>query len=377
MAGQFCDNFIMTEDGENFEMTQTTKGDPGEGVPTGGTAGQVLKKVSGDDYDTEWADHDAGDVGFDSTETYQSGTVGAELSDLSRQISDVEDRVDAMPIAPLSVLTLAEYGEDWENTTYGRKITKTGNRFTMRCASSSTTYRTVRLFGGYNSVSASNVPGVTYENSIAVPAVTSSVDVFAIVKSKYVSGTGNSAFIYLYEVDSEDNVISTRYNMSNITTSFALKLDPTKRFNAGYHTRNAAMEYDVEISLVAFPSGIGVEPDDAMSETSTKPVQNRVIKAYVDSVVSHGYSVVQVSGTIAEIAAQADTMYVCGELASLDITSLPTSGIVIIIYSSGSTATVVTLPQTVMMPAWFESAANETVMIGITNGTLGSVQTWS
>ena len=89
MAGQFCDNFIMTEDGENFEMTQTTKGDPGEGVPTGGTAGQVLKKVSGDDYDTEWADLDAGDVGFDSTETYQSGTVGAELSDLSRQLSDL------------------------------------------------------------------------------------------------------------------------------------------------------------------------------------------------------------------------------------------------------------------------------------------------
>ena len=89
MDGHFCDNFIMTEDGENFEMTQTTKGDPGEGVPTGGTAGQVLKKVSDDDYDTEWADNDAGDVGYDSEETYQSGTVGKTLNDLSRQLSDV------------------------------------------------------------------------------------------------------------------------------------------------------------------------------------------------------------------------------------------------------------------------------------------------
>ena len=123
----------------------------------------------------------------------------------------------------------------------------------------------------------------------------------------------------------------------------------------------------------------GEEADTAMSATSTKPVQNRVIKAYVDSMVAHGYSVVQVSGTIAEIAAQADTMYVCGELASLDITSLPTSGIVIIIYESGSTATVVDYSDcpNLMMPAWFESEANTTVMIGITNGTLGSVQTWA
>ena len=93
MAGPFCDNFIMTEDGENFEMTQTTKGDPGEGVPTGGTAGQVLKKVSDDDYDTEWADNNAGDVGYDSEETYQSGTVGKTLNDLSRQLSDLETRL--------------------------------------------------------------------------------------------------------------------------------------------------------------------------------------------------------------------------------------------------------------------------------------------
>ena len=31
------------------------KGDPGEGVPAGGTAGQVLRKIDGTDYNTEWA----------------------------------------------------------------------------------------------------------------------------------------------------------------------------------------------------------------------------------------------------------------------------------------------------------------------------------
>lgn len=36
------------------------KGDTGQGVPAGGTAGQVLKKKSGTDYDTEWADDTGG-----------------------------------------------------------------------------------------------------------------------------------------------------------------------------------------------------------------------------------------------------------------------------------------------------------------------------
>lgn len=32
------------------------KGDPGEGVPAGGLAGQILRKVDGSDYNTEWVD---------------------------------------------------------------------------------------------------------------------------------------------------------------------------------------------------------------------------------------------------------------------------------------------------------------------------------
>lgn len=36
-------------------------GPSGQGVPTGGTTGQVLKKTSGSDYDTDWADE--GSVG--------------------------------------------------------------------------------------------------------------------------------------------------------------------------------------------------------------------------------------------------------------------------------------------------------------------------
>ena len=111
----YCDNFIMSEDGENFEMTQTTKGDPGEGVPTGGTAGQVLKKKSDTDYDTEWADINAGDIGYDDTETYQSGTAGAALNDLSRQISDLTDVVSTTQIINSASGAIASFDDGADN----------------------------------------------------------------------------------------------------------------------------------------------------------------------------------------------------------------------------------------------------------------------
>jgi len=39
---------------------QGPKGDAGEGIPVGGTTGQVLRKASGTDYDTEWASAGSG-----------------------------------------------------------------------------------------------------------------------------------------------------------------------------------------------------------------------------------------------------------------------------------------------------------------------------
>ena len=38
------------------EQKASLKGDPGEGVPTGGTLGQILLKASATDYDTNWGD---------------------------------------------------------------------------------------------------------------------------------------------------------------------------------------------------------------------------------------------------------------------------------------------------------------------------------
>lgn len=58
---------------------------------------------------------------------------------------------------------------------------------------------------------------------------------------------------------------------------------------------------------------------------------------------------VQVSGTTPTITALSGVRYVCGEVSTLDITPCA-SGICDIVFTSGSTATVLTLPNTVKFP---------------------------
>lgn len=55
-------NIYMYDNGSWIDLgkLQGAKGENGAGVPSGGTAGQVLTKVSGTDYDTAWATMDGG-----------------------------------------------------------------------------------------------------------------------------------------------------------------------------------------------------------------------------------------------------------------------------------------------------------------------------
>lgn len=65
---------------------QGAQGDPGVGVPTGGTAGQVLAKASGADYDTEWVAAGGGGITQLTGEVTAgpgSGSVVATIANLS------------------------------------------------------------------------------------------------------------------------------------------------------------------------------------------------------------------------------------------------------------------------------------------------------
>ena len=92
---------------------------------------------------------------------------------------------------------------------------------------------------------------------------------------------------------------------------------------------------------------------------------------------------IAVSGTAPTIVAKAGIRYVCGEVLTLDIT-VPSTGIIDVIFTSGSSPTVLTItPPTSMTMKWannFDPAileANTTYEINIMDGYLGVVGKWT
>ena len=86
---------------------------------------------------------------------------------------------------------------------------------------------------------------------------------------------------------------------------------------------------------------------------------------------------VQVSGTTPTITALSGVRYVCGEVSTLDITPC-VSGICDVIFTSGSTATVLTLPNTVKFPdGAFTPEVNTIYEINILDGVYGVVMAWT
>ena len=87
---------------------------------------------------------------------------------------------------------------------------------------------------------------------------------------------------------------------------------------------------------------------------------------------------VNVSGSVPVVRAQPYTCYICGEVMTLDFTPSPT-GMCEIIFTSGSTATLLNLPDTVLVPEWFDPMSlepNTIYDISVMNGIYGAVMTW-
>lgn len=117
---------------------------------------------------------------------------------------------------------------------------------------------------------------------------------------------------------------------------------------------------------------------------TTQSASSNAVGTYTDEAKSAiksmlGISEVQtvtVSGTDPVITAVDNTRYICGEVTSLSFTPCA-SGICDVIFTSGSTVAVLTLPSTVKMPDGFEVEANATYEINILDGVWGVYQSWT
>lgn len=87
----------------------------------------------------------------------------------------------------------------------------------------------------------------------------------------------------------------------------------------------------------------------------------------------------EVTGTAPTITGMPNVRYVCGEVSLLTITP-PACGSIEVIFTSGSTAPTLTVPNTVKWPAWFEAEELDSNMIYdiiITDAAYGAVMAWA
>lgn len=87
----------------------------------------------------------------------------------------------------------------------------------------------------------------------------------------------------------------------------------------------------------------------------------------------------EVSGSTPSITGMPNVRYICGTCSLLTITP-PASGSIVVRFTSGSTPTVLTVPNTVKFPVWFDYTsleADTTYEIIITDGVYGGVMSWA
>lgn len=116
---------------------------------------------------------------------------------------------------------------------------------------------------------------------------------------------------------------------------------------------------------------------------TTQSSSSNTVGAYTETAQSKIHEMldapVTVSGTTPTITGKAGIRYICGEVSTLSITP-PASGIIDVIFTSGSTPTVLTVPSTVKFPEWFDPTslvANTVYEINIADGVYGAVMTWT
>ena len=94
---------------------------------------------------------------------------------------------------------------------------------------------------------------------------------------------------------------------------------------------------------------------------------------------SGSMNVTTITGTTPSIVAEENGRYVCGTISTLSFTPC-VQGICDIQFQSGSPATVLTVPNTVLFPEWFDATtleANKVYEISIVDGVYAAVGIWA
>ena len=169
-----------------------------------------------------------------------------------------------------------------------------------------------------------------------------------------------------------------------IFSAGGLKLEPAtdEQYKTGYVAGYRAVQVGDQHKSVFY--GLAKASGDTTQSASSNAVGTYTdnAKAAIKSmlgIVDGSTGTVDVTGTTPTITAVENTRYVCGEVTSLDFTPAA-SGICIVRFTSGSSVTVLTIPNTVKFPEWFDPTSLETNTIYdicVTDGIYGAVMSWA
>lgn len=185
-------------------------------------------------------------------------------------------------------------------------------------------------------------------------AVSSTVS-WALLNNNDIKKSNNAGFFGVKDTRFTDatsfrNAVTGKMLAYKIATPITYQLTPT------------------EVRLLLGANNLWVDTGNVLS--LEYPVDT---KTYIDE--GDADKEVTISGTDPVITATSNTRYICGEVTTLSFTPSAT-GVCDVIFTSGSLATVLTLPATVKMPEWFEVETNHTYEISILNGVYGGVMSW-
>ena len=135
-------------------------------------------------------------------------------------------------------------------------------------------------------------------------------------------------------------------------------------------TASITGDYDAMVLNLGIPEG-----DSAVYLGNTEPTDENIM-VWIDTSENTNPYVETITGTDVTIEAEPNCRYVCGEVYTISITP-PDTGTADIMFTSGSTPAVLTLPTTVKMPEWWNGVeANYTYEICIMDGVYAGVSMW-
>ena len=133
----------------------------------------------------------------------------------------------------------------------------------------------------------------------------------------------------------------------------------------GYISNSTATFYAVDKDSNGYPLLYTFELTSSGITTSTKTLGDGIATTKTT-----------VSGATPSIAAAANTEYDCGTLTSLTISSFPGTGGFVVVFTSGSTATTLSLPSGLKMPANYSIDANTLYELNVEDGR-GVLASWA